>query len=233
MGTMASDSTRTSSVTAAARPVPRHLTLAEFVLDELRRRIVLGAMAPGSRVEVDKLAVELGSSRIPVREAVRQLEAEGLVVNVPRHGVVVSEVRRQDIDDAYQLLEEAELIAAKRAVGQVTPELLERMRHWAAEIDRLREEPRSAEMLIAHRSFHFAMFETVGEGVLLRHIRMLWYACERYLVASMSEGGHSQKAMHEHEEFVTHLEKQDLRGLTKLIRAHLRASCQRAHNRLG
>lgn len=142
---------------------------------------------PGSRVDVDKLAEELGSSRIPVREAVRQLEAEGLVVNIPRRRVVAPEVHSQDIDDAYQLLEVVELLAAQRAVKTVTPETLEPMRTWAEEMDRLVDQPRSEAMLVAHRSFHFSMLSCPGVGVLLRPLRMLRHACKRFLAASMPD----------------------------------------------
>lgn len=217
----------------SSSPRSRHRTLAEYVLDEIRHRVVLGRLPPGSRLEVDKLAEDLGSSRIPVREAVRQLESEGLVVNVPRRGVIVPEVHSQDIDDAYQLLESVELVAAQRAVKTVTSETLERMRGWAQEMDRLVDQPRSEAMLIAHRSFHFAMFETVGEGILLRHLRMLWYACERFLTASMPDPEHAESAHQEHWTLIELLGRGDLEDLTELLTNHLRASRERAHRRLA
>ncbi|MGH3321518.1 MAG: GntR family transcriptional regulator [Streptosporangiaceae bacterium] len=217
---------------APSIPRPRHLTLAEFVLDEIRQRIVLGRLEPGARIEVDKLAEDLGSSRIPVREAVRRLEAEGLVVSIPRRGVIVTEVHAQDIDDAYELLESVELLAAQRAVKSATPEVLGTMRYWADEMDRLVDLPRSEEMLVAHRSFHFAMFETVGEGILLRHLRMLWHACERFLAASMPDPERAESAHREHGQLIELLDQRDVAGLTGLIRHHLRASCERAHRRL-
>lgn len=210
----------------------RHRTLAEFVLDEIRQRIVLGALAPGTRIDVDELADELGSSRIPVREAIRRLEAEGLVLNMPRRGVVITAVRSQDIDDAYELLESAELLAARRAVSRVTPRVLETMRHWAAEMDRLTGQPHSAEMLVAHRSFHFAMFEMAGDGILLRHLQMLWHTCERFLTAAMPDPGRAESAHREHHELVDLLARQDAGELAGLIRRHLRASCERAHSQL-
>lgn len=214
-------------------PRSRHRTLAEYVLDEIRHWVVLGTIPPGARLEVDKLAEDLGSSRIPVREAVRQLESEGLLVNVPRRGVVVPEVRSQDIDDAYQLLESVELLAAQRAVKTVTSETLDTMRAWAEEMDRLVDQPRSEAMLIAHRSFHFAMFDTVGEGILLRHLRMLWYACERFLTASMPDPEHAESAHQEHWTLIDLLGSGDLDRITELLQSHLRASRERAHRRLA
>lgn len=212
---------------------PRHRTLAEYVLDELRQWVVLGKIPPGARLEVDKLADDLGSSRIPVREAVRQLESEGLLANIPRRGVIVPEVRSQDIDDAYHLLESVELLAAQRAVKTVTAGTLEAMRTWAQEMDRLVDQPRSEAMLVAHRSFHFAMFETVGEGILLRHLRMLWYACERFLTASMPDPERADSAHQEHWRLIELLETGDVEEMTELLRHHLRASRERAHRRLA
>lgn len=217
----------------AADSVPRHLTLAEFVLDELRKRIVLGQLAPGSRMAVDRLAEELGSSRIPVREGLRQLEAEGLVVSVPRRGVMVRDVYEQDIDDAYGLLEAAELLAAARAVERVTPEMLDRMNYWADEMLRLCDEPDPAAMLVAHRSFHFTVFDAVGNGLLLRHTKMLWNACERFVAAAISDDERGRANVEQHKEFIPLLERKDAEGLIELTRQHLQASRLRAHHALS
>lgn len=194
---------------------------------------MLGQLAPGSRMAVDKLADELGSSRIPVREALRQLEAEGLVVSVPRRGVMVREVDEQDIDDAYGLLEAAEVLAASRAVERVTPEMLSRMTYWADEMLRLGDRPDPEAMLVAHRSFHFTVFETLDHGLLLRHTKMLWNACERFVVASISDNNHARSNVEQHKEFIPLLERKDEEKLTELTRQHLQASRRRAHHALS
>lgn len=216
-----------------ASPSPRHMTLSEYVLNEVRQQIVLGQLAPGSRIAVDQLAEQLGSSRIPVREAIRQLEAEGLLVSVPRRGVMVREVRDQDIEDAYQLLEAAELLVARRAAEAITPAHIERMHHWVDEMLRLHDSPASAEMLMAHRSFHFVMFDAVGPGLLLRYITMLWHACERFVVAAMSDDVQPRSSVEKHRDFIAFLEAQDVEGLIRHIQLHLQASRERARRQLA
>ena len=76
--------------------------LREVVAEEIRAMIVRGDLAPGERLLEDRLAEQLGVSRNPVREAIRSLEATGLVEVVPRRGAYVS---RLDVEDARQLLE--------------------------------------------------------------------------------------------------------------------------------
>ncbi|GAB2460596.1 GntR family transcriptional regulator [Nocardioides hungaricus] len=214
--------------------VTRHLTLGEFVINELRQRIVLGELPAGSRLAVEKLAMELSSSRIPVREALRHLEGEGLVVNAPRRGVMVSKVSRRDVHDAYSLLESAELLAAATAINEVDEATLQQMDYWVEEMLRLRDRPKSREMLAAHRAFHFAMFDSIGPGLLLRHINMLWNACERYVVASMIDDDVTVRgSVERHKEFITHLKQRDLDSLTDLIRRHLHASRERAYQQLA
>lgn len=224
---MASGQTRSSK--------PYHATLAEFVLNELRKQIVLGELEAGSRLEADQLAKELGSSRIPIREALRQLEAEGLVVNNPRRGVLVREVYKQDIDDAYDMLECVELLAIKRAAAHITPELIKRMQQRSAELELLEHQADSAsEVLAAHRSFHFMMFEAIGDGPLLRHLTMLWHACERYVVAGMKNEPPTHSSDQTHAEFVERIaEGQSVREIQKVIKDHLRVSRARAHRALG
>lgn len=212
----------------------RHKTLSEFVLDELRKRIVLGYLAPGTRLAVDEVADELGSSRIPVREALRQLEAEGLIEGLPRRGVKVREMCKQDIDDAYGLLEAAELLAVHRATNKVSDAMLQEMHYWSDEMVRLFEAPPDPEaMLIAHRSFHFVVFDAIGEGLLLRHTKMLWNSCERFVMAAISDSGQRRENIEQHKEYIPLFKQKDTVGLTNLTRKHLEVSRQRAHHALN
>lgn len=210
-----------------------HKTLAAYVLEELRSRIILGELEAGSRLAVDQLSDELGSSRIPVREALRQLEAEGLVVSIPHRGVMVRGVHEQDIDDAYDLLEAAELLAVARAAKSVTPALLARLRRDSEEMLQLSATPTSKAMHMAHRSFHFAVFDQLGNGLLFRHIHMLWNSCERFVVAAMSDVHDNRLNVEQHMDYIPLLERQDAEGLADLTRRHLQESRSRAKRRLA
>ncbi len=213
----------------ARRPVP---TLTAWTTAEIRRRIVLGELAPGARVPLEHLATELAISRLPLREAVRQLEAEGLIVNIPRRGAVVSEYDEQDVVDAYRLLETIEVLAVERAAKQSDRHVAHEMRRWLEVMRNFIAAAASDEMLEAHRNFHFALFEGVGEGVLLRHLRMLWYECERYVMATMPNRERADSAFHEHQELVEFVEAGDAKGAIKLLRRHLRSSLASVRGKL-
>src|SRR5215813_752756 len=88
---------------AGSTPPPPE-TITEFVVDQIRDRIVLGKIKPGEKLSVYSLAEEFGVSRVPLREAVRQLEAESLVDNLARRGTIVRPLNLGDITDAYEIL---------------------------------------------------------------------------------------------------------------------------------
>src|SRR5918994_3323643 len=89
-----------------ARPAQKslqHRTIASAVAEELRRKIVDGEFKSGFQLRQDALATEFGVSRIPVREALMQLEAEGLVKIVPHRGAIVSELSTEEIGELFEL----------------------------------------------------------------------------------------------------------------------------------
>ena len=101
-------------------------TVVELTAEALRERILRGDYPEGTPLRQDALAAELGVSRIPVREALRQLEVEGLVTFSPHVGAIVSTLSLADITELFELraLLEAELL--KRALPNLTPEIMDR-----------------------------------------------------------------------------------------------------------
>jgi DNA-binding GntR family transcriptional regulator len=81
----------------------------------------------------------------------------------------------------------------------------------------------SAQMLHAHRAFHFALFRGAGDGVLQQHLRMLWNTCERYVINSRTPD-RSKAAVLEHSEIARQIEAKDPDGVTAALAAHLDAS---------
>ncbi|MGV9799447.1 GntR family transcriptional regulator [Mycobacterium sp. NPDC003449] len=201
-------------------------TVTEFVVEQLRDRIVLGRIQPGQKLSVYSLAEEFGVSRVPLREAVRQLEAECLVDNLPRRGTVVRPLNMADITDAYQIFERIEVIAAQRAATGDDATIGKEMRYWLDTMATLTEQgaPGAGEqMLHAHRAFHFAMFRGAGEGVLQRHLRMLWNTCERYVIKSRTPE-RQLAAAREHDEIARQIEARDPDAVAAALAVHLHAS---------
>jgi DNA-binding GntR family transcriptional regulator len=87
----------------AVRSLADHQSLRERIVARLRQAIITGDLAPKSRLIEPELARQLNVSRTPLREAIRQLEAEGFVTTVPRIGCFVSEITPQDVEDLYAI----------------------------------------------------------------------------------------------------------------------------------
>ncbi len=201
-------------------------TITDFVTEELRNQIVLGVLRPGDKVRVYDLAATLGVSRVPLREAVRQLEAESMVDNLPRRGAVVRQLSVHDLRDSFQILQAIEPIAARRAAESGDKGVVDSMEHWLNEMQALtkRRVPQvSEEMLNAHREFHFALFQAAGDGVLQRHLCMLWNTCERYVMNSLPDQRRADAAR-EHADLVRCIKAQDPDGTARVLSGHLEAS---------
>jgi DNA-binding GntR family transcriptional regulator len=202
-------------------------TITEFVTEQIRDRIVLGILPPGSKLSVFQLAEELGVSRVPLREAVRQLEAESLVDNMPRKGTIVRPLNLQDVLDSYEILDSIEVIAARRAAKSSNEATIEAMRYHLHAMQVAAERPFESvarEMMKAHRAFHFVFFSAAGEGVLQRHLRMLWNTCERYVINSYPDLERQAAAAREHAEMVREIENRNPEGTEKVLREHLQAA---------
>src|SRR3982751_2703327 len=101
-------------------------TTASMAVEALRERILRGDYPEGEPLRQDALAEELGVSRIPVREALRQLEAEGLVTFSPHRGAVVSSLSLDEIDELFELRAAIESDLLRRAIPKMTKEQLDR-----------------------------------------------------------------------------------------------------------
>jgi len=207
-------------------------TLTDFAVDEIRKKIVLGILAPGEKLRVDALVTELAVSRVPVREAFRELLAEGLVEIFPRRGAVVAEIRRDDVDDGYRTLELMEVMAAERLVAAGSADTAERMRSHLHELEQLAADPDPLRFLLTHRAFHFEVFDALGVGMLPRTARMLWHACERYISTS-ARGDRLTQAHQEHAELVRYLAAGDAIAAVATVRMHVAHGRQAALRGLG
>lgn len=148
-----------------------HLT----AIDRLRASILSGECLPGERLIQEQLAEKYGLSRIPVREALRALEAEGLVVHGPGSGYSVAKIDAEtlhSIQRVRQLLE-AEAVRQAAAGNRLGPELADEMEAILQNLERVRVNEFITVASLT-RTFHFKLFEACGDAVILRILRNLW-----------------------------------------------------------
>ena len=104
-----------------------YLPLRDVVFQTLRQAILRGELEPGERLMEIHLANRLGVSRTPIREAIRKLELEGLVVMIPRRGAIVASITEKDLKDVLEVRRTLEIMAGEIACERITPELLEQL----------------------------------------------------------------------------------------------------------
>jgi DNA-binding GntR family transcriptional regulator len=140
--------------------------LREVVAEAIRGMIVRGELAAGERLLEDRLAEQLGVSRNPVREAIRSLEATGLVEVLPRRGAYVSKI---DVDDARKLLEVRGILegfAAEVAAASGDEELVRTLDRIIDEGRRASKQGNNVRAAELHRDFHLAIEHVVGNHYL-------------------------------------------------------------------
>ncbi|MCA1189678.1 MULTISPECIES: GntR family transcriptional regulator [unclassified Saccharopolyspora] len=195
-------------------------TTQAFVLDALRRAITTGSLAPGRPIRQDSIAHELGVSRVPLREALKTLEAEGQVVYRPHRGYAVAELSLDDLLEVYRLRALLESEAAGVAAGRFAEADLQRIEEAARDVERAAEAGDLVGMITANRRFHFALLEPCGLPRLLRIVRTLWDATDAYRAVYYNEGANRERVRAEHEAIVRAATAGDAERLVALLDAH-------------
>jgi DNA-binding GntR family transcriptional regulator len=159
-----------------------HRTLAEKAFATLHGAIITGQLRPGTRLPIEELAEVLEMSPMPIREAVRRLDAAGLVENIPHRGARVTELSITDLEQVYEARFALEILAIRRAAERFDE------RHEATARDRLaalerRPDDNSADTSAAHAAFHYSLYDAADSAWLLRLIRPVWETSERYCLA--------------------------------------------------
>ena len=119
--------------------INEYLPLRDVVFQTLRQAILYGELKPGERLMEVHLAERLGVSRTPIREAIRKLELEGLVVMIPRRGAVVASITEKDLKDVLEVRRTLEILAGEVACERITPKLLEELKEAGEEFGRLKD----------------------------------------------------------------------------------------------
>ena len=131
-----------------------HQALRDIVYTTLRDAIRSGLLKPGDRLMEIQVAKELGVSRTPVREASRRLEAEGMVVMVPRRGTYVSSMSLRDINDVFEIREALETLAAGLAAERITDEELDELERIMVTMDEMVQQGKLDELVAMDIRFH-------------------------------------------------------------------------------
>jgi DNA-binding GntR family transcriptional regulator len=205
----------------AVRPTPNgHGAAGLRVADALRASILAGDYQPGERIRQEVLAERYGASRVPVREALRTLEAEGLVTLVANTGAWVSRISLAECDEMYQIRERIEPLLLRFNLSLLSAADV-------AELDRLAtamEEADVEEFLALDRRFHLSCYALAPTSVLGDLVIQLWNRTQHYRRAFTrvfrSEGDRS--VHHEHHLLVAAIRRGDADEAERVLSGHIR-----------
>lgn len=172
----------------------RSRTLVERARDALRDDILSGRLRPGERVHLNDAANRLGVSPGPVREALRALASEGLVIPLSQRGYRVTEVSIDDLNDTYRLRQILDPLAVSLAVPHLTREQIDDITDAFEKLAVAFESNDWAGISWHHRRFHFGIYNACGSPWLIRILAMLWDNSARYQrISAYGRGSHLER----------------------------------------
>ena len=197
--------------------------LPDQVFAEARERILSGRLPADAPIRQDALALELGVSKIPLREALARLESEGLVVSHPNRGFIVRPLSRADAEDVFDLrlriepnacvLGALEADQAAHAVAREAFDALDlALRNGVADVGR------------CNREFHLALVRPSGRSVTVETVDRLLALSERYVRVHLGEHRRLDRASHEHEALLQAWLERRTETVRREARAHIRAT---------
>lgn len=201
--------------------VNEYLPLRDVVFKTLREAILKGNLAPGERLMEIQLANQLGVSRTPIREAIRKLELEGLVIMIPRRGAEVARITEKDLKDVLEVrtsLEELAISLACERISDASVEALkEALKNFKAAING-GDVTKIAESDVA---FHDIIFAATDNARLIQIVNNLREQMYRYRLEYLKDYTTHDRLYKEHEEIVAAIADKDKALARKLIVEHI------------
>lgn len=195
-------------------------SFADVIADTLRGWMLDGRLLPGQPIRQAAVAEEIGASRVPVREALRQLVAEGLVELEPNRGARVASLDLEECKEAYAMRRALEPLAIRHSAPNLTAAQLATLKQMIERMDSARQ-PR--EILDADRAFHLLTYAGAGMPRLLRTIESLWTSTQPYRAALLQMLTEEEMAYVQdlHRLILRSLEIGDAEDAARLLESHI------------
>lgn len=201
--------------------INEYLPLRDVVFQTLRQAILHGELKPGERLMEIHLAERLGVSRTPIREAIRKLELEGLVVMIPRRGAMVASITEKDLKDVLEVRLTLEILAGEVACERITPELLEELRRAGEEFERLQETGDVNRLAVADVSFHEIIYAATGNARLINILNNLREQMYRYRLEYLKDKDSHERLNREHQSIYTGIKNGDRKAVSAAVSEHI------------
>lgn len=212
------DSTELLASVPRAPALEERRTTSEHVAEALRAAIRSGALPDGSSLNQVALAEHFGVSRVPVREAMRQLQAEGWISARPHHRAVVLALSRERIAESFDLRALLEAHLVEKSIARTSPQHLARLERLCAEMEAAVDH---RQWLALNRAFHRELYEPSGATTTIALVDQLGAHVERYVRAHGEDVAREAEAAAEHREILRCVESGRTAQAQRLIRQHV------------
>jgi len=205
------------SAQASERLALHVATKAEAVYQELRTRILDGSIEPASTLNQEALAAQLGLSITPLREALRMLEADGLVRLKAHRIMTIVPLTRRELNELYAVRLHLDPFAAALTAKHASDEQL----HEIDRIARRRVDRTPRALLEVNRAFHRSIYSSCGNLVLIGVLDQLWNRTDRYRLIVLRDRIQERAAEAEHREIAEALKARQAKRVADLVHRHV------------
>lgn len=201
--------------------IDEYLPLRDVVFNTLRRAILKGELEPGERLMEIALANKLGVSRTPIREAIRKLELEGLVVMIPRKGAEVARITEKDLRDVLEVRTSLEKLAIELTCDRISDEeILDLRETCQAFADSLGSEELTT-MAEKDVAFHDVLFRATKNARLIQILNNLREQMYRYRLEYLKDVEARPRLVEEHKQILDAVIRKDKEEAVQLIQEHI------------
>lgn len=200
---------------------PRYRTMTEMVSATLRKAIIAGTLKSGEPIRQDHLAATFGVSRMPIREALRQLEAEGLVEFFPHRGTVVASIEPADIVETFEIRVLIEGHALRKVVPRMKTSTLDAAEEICEALDNETDMARWGEL---NRRFHMTLYGELEGSRLYSMIEAQYAPIDRVVRLLLSQLDYMETSQKEHRLILRHCREHDADAAVAVLRDHLTVS---------
>ncbi len=198
-----------------------YLPLRDVVFNTLRRAILKGELKPGERLMEIALADKLGVSRTPIREAIRKLELEGLVVMAPRKGAKVASITERDLNDVLEVRKGMEVLAISLACERITKEEMEHLEKIEAHFQTLIESDNLTELAEVDVEFHDTIYQATNNKRLVQLLNNLREQMYRYRMEYLKDIAVRRILAEEHKSICEALRARDEKKALDYVQLHI------------
>ena len=199
-----------------------YLPLRDVVFNTLRQAILRGELKPGERLMEVQLANKLGVSRTPIREAIRKLELEGLVLMIPRKGAEVADITEKSLMDVLEVRKALEEPAVQLCCDKITGKEIEELHRAADDFRRiLKTSDDVTEIAEADVRFHDIIYLATGNQKLIQILNNLREQMYRYRVECIKRKESHPILIAEHEEIIRRIENKEKKEAADIVCRHI------------